>query len=428
MTPEQKPLSCDVMVIGSGLAGMAASLFATQRQLEVAQAGLPGELPFASGLLDLLAVHPIEEKRLWENPWEALVQLQQDLPDHPYAKMAPDVIKTALDDFMQLIGQAGIAYHSEPDSNQTVITGAGTVKPTWAIPQSMVAGVNALKKKQPTLLLDIKGLKGFSARQIVENLKSRWPNLQHATIFFPDTSGEIYAEAMARGLEAPQIRAALAQTILPHLKGITAVGLPAMLGINNSSKVIDDLEEKLAVRLFEIPTMPPSVTGIRMREALMQATRAQGVTTYNQKVKSVKKNAQDFFELTLESGVTVAAKSVILAAGRFLGGGLHATRTEVIEPLLNLPVSQPATRTEWHHKAAFSSDGHPLQTAGIKTDTDFRPIQTDGTPIHQNMAVAGTILAGHQWTRQKCGAGISISSAWVAAKTIADALNPGKNE
>lgn len=426
MTPERTPLSCDVMIIGCGLAGMAASLFATQRQLEVAQAGLPGELPFSSGLLDLLAVHPIEEKRLWENPWEALSRLQQDLPDHPYAKMSPDVIKTALNDFIQIIDQAGIAYHSEPATNQIVITAAGTLKPTWAAPQSMLAGVDALEEKQPTLLLDIKGLKGFSARQIVQNLKSHWPELQHATITFPNSSGEIYAETMARSLEAPQIRAALAEAILPHLKGITAVGLPAMLGINNSSKVIGDLEEKLSVRLFEIPTMPPSVTGIRMREALMQATRAQGIATYNQKVKSVKKNAQDFFELTLESNVTISAKSVILAAGRFLGGGLHATRTEVTEPLFNLPVSQPSGRTEWHRKAAFSSDGHPLQTAGIKTDTDFRPIQTDGTPIYENMAVAGTMLAGHQWTRQKCGAGISISSAWVAAKTIADQLATGK--
>ncbi len=414
------------MVIGCGLAGMAASLFATQRQLEVAQAGLPGELPFASGLLDLLAVHPISEKRLWKNPWEALSQLQQDLPDHPYAKMAPEVIKTALDNFIQLIGQAGIAYHSEPDTNQTVITAAGTLKPTWAVPQSMLTGVNAFKKQQPTLLLDIKGLKGFSARQIAQNLKSRWPELKHATITFPDTSGEIYAEAMARSLEAPQTRTALAETILPYLTGMSAVGLPAILGVNNTPKVIADLEQKLAVRLFEIPTMPPSVTGIRMREALMRATQTQGVTTYNQKIKSAKKSSHGFFELTLESGVTVTAKSVILAAGRFLGGGLHATRTEVTEPLFNLPVSQPTSRTEWHHKAAFSSDGHPLQTAGIKTDSDFRPIRADGTPLHQNMAVAGTILAGHQWTRQKCGAGISISSAWIAAKTIADQLATDK--
>jgi glycerol-3-phosphate dehydrogenase subunit B len=52
-----EPLKCDLCIIGSGLAGMAATLFAATRGLSVVQAGHTGEIVFASGLLDLLGVH-----------------------------------------------------------------------------------------------------------------------------------------------------------------------------------------------------------------------------------------------------------------------------------------------------------------------------------------------------------------------------------
>ncbi len=52
-------IKCDVLVIGTGLAGMAATLFAAARGLSVVQAGHTGEIIFASGLLDLLGVYPV---------------------------------------------------------------------------------------------------------------------------------------------------------------------------------------------------------------------------------------------------------------------------------------------------------------------------------------------------------------------------------
>ncbi len=54
-----KPLKCDLCIIGTGLAGMAATLFAATRGLSVVQAGHTGEIIFASGWLDLLGVHPV---------------------------------------------------------------------------------------------------------------------------------------------------------------------------------------------------------------------------------------------------------------------------------------------------------------------------------------------------------------------------------
>ena len=59
--PEDK--TYDVCIIGAGLAGLAATLFAANRGLTCVEVGQIGEINFASGLLDLLGVHPVDEKR-----------------------------------------------------------------------------------------------------------------------------------------------------------------------------------------------------------------------------------------------------------------------------------------------------------------------------------------------------------------------------
>ncbi|MGD8722925.1 MAG: FAD-binding protein, partial [Desulfobacterales bacterium] len=93
--PDLKTIECDLCVIGSGLAGMAAALFAASRGLRVTQMGHTGEIIFASGLLDLLGVHPVVEKRAWSDPWAALDALVRDLPEHPYARLKKSDIKAA---------------------------------------------------------------------------------------------------------------------------------------------------------------------------------------------------------------------------------------------------------------------------------------------------------------------------------------------
>lgn len=68
----------DLAVIGTGMAGAAAAVFAASRGLTVAQVGETGEIIFASGYLDLLGVHPPENGRILNDPWAGLAQLARD--------------------------------------------------------------------------------------------------------------------------------------------------------------------------------------------------------------------------------------------------------------------------------------------------------------------------------------------------------------
>ena len=95
MKPSLPEKSCDLMIIGTGMAGMAAAIAAANQQIDTVQVGMTGELSFASGLLDLMPVHPIKEGRIWDNPWKAIRCLAKDQPKHPYVFISKNDMQAA---------------------------------------------------------------------------------------------------------------------------------------------------------------------------------------------------------------------------------------------------------------------------------------------------------------------------------------------
>ncbi len=411
-------IKCDLMVIGSGLAGMAASLFAANRDIDILQVGSASELVFSTGLIDLLGVHPIESGHVWDDPWAGIRQLILDIPMHPYSRLRAASIRDALEEFIAFMEKSGHAYVMHPNRNARVITPVGTVKTTYAVPETMIKGVDALRNQTPTLMVDFHGLKGYSARQIVETLGPGWPTLRAAKIAFHGMSGELYGEHMARALENGDVRKRLARAIKDHLVDAQAVALPAVLGVNRTHEVLSDLESALGLPLFEIPTIAPGVTGLRLREALEQHLPSMGVRSlYSNKVTAVEMTGDASFRLQVGSDMrssVVSARAVILASGRFLGKGLHAEQRGVRESIFDLPVHQPSHRDQWHQKDLLHRSGHLINQAGLMIDDHFRPVDEKGQLIHPNLYTAGSILAHQDWIRQKCGSGLAISSAYGA--------------
>ena len=412
----------DLVVIGTGMAGMAASLFAARRGMDIAQIGIAGQINFASGLVDLLGVHPVGANRFRSNPWAAIDELVTDEPDHPYAKLTPVQIRSALDIFFEFTASVDLPYTHLANTNQTVLTPVGTRKATYAAPMSMATGARIMAEKRPCLIVDFKGLKGFSAAQIVNQVRDRWANIRAARISIPDTEGELNTEQFARSLESEQNRRQLADAIKPCIKGETAVGLPAILGVHRTSRIIDDLERWLGIEIFEIPTMLPAVTGLRLKESIETGLRTLGVQSfYQHKVSRAVQRADGSWLLTIDEGPEsrkMGSKWVVLASGRFLGNGLHADRRGICETLFDLPVKQPENRSHWHQKDLLNLKGHPINRAGLAIDRLFRPVGRDGRPVHINLFAAGSILADQDWVRQKCGSGLAIATAYGAIEGV----------
>ena len=419
-----KTIECDLCVIGSGLAGMAAALFAAARGLRVAQMGHTGEIIFASGLLDLLGVHPVAEKRAWSDPWAAIDALVGEMPQHPYARLKKADIKAAFDEILAFLEETGLTYHRIGDRNTGVLTSLGTIKSTYAVPHTMWQGASALEKKPACLIVDIRGLKGFSARQIVAALNGAWPNLRSERISFPDSDhlNEVYTEHMANALLLQHNREKFAKVVSPLVNKSKIVGLPAILGLYRTHEVISHLEELIGVPIFEIPTIPPSVPGLRLKEAFERGLRAKNVQYFSlTKALEVRQVSDNRFKTQIgRDGVEhiVDSGGVILASGRFIGGGLFADRTHIRETIFGLPVFQPASRHNWHHRDFLDVRGHSINLAGLEIDDSFRPLNDSGDPAFETLFAAGSILAHNDWKRLKCGAGLAIATAFGAVNSF----------
>ena len=429
---DQKEIECELMIIGTGMAGMAAALFAARQGIDVVQVGLRGEMGFASGLLDLLGVHPVADGTRIQDPWRAIEDLRRDEPLHPYALLEIEAIREAFHDVLDFLAASDYPHFIHARLNQTVVTPVGTLKTTFAVPHTMRHGSWALSGQVPCLLPDFEGLKGYSARQIAGGLAERWPALRAVRIRFPNATGELYAEHMARSLDAAAIREKLVDAIRPHLGNTAAVGLPAVLGMYRTGQVMADLQQGLGVPVFEIPTMVPGVTGLRLREIFEQRLPEMGVRPFYQhrvlKAAPLPDGRWQFDAGSDRVTCRITAPSAIVCSGRFFGKGLHADRQGIRETIFNLPVAQPKDRTVWHHKDLLHPAGHPINRFGLSVDNRFRPLDNDGKPCYPNLFAAGSILAHQDWIRQKCGSGLAIATAYGAVRACTRLLQRKKQD
>lgn len=418
----------DVAVVGRGLAGMAAAMFAAGRGLSVVQVGMTGELVFASGLLDVLGVHPVTAGRMWDDPWEAIRALVRDEPAHPYARIAPVEITEAVARFAAWCGRQGLAYRWEEGRNVRLITSMGTVKNTYAVPESMWPGVEAFSGRRPTLVVGFEGLREFSARQTAAVLQDRWPSIRAVQVPFPEDVARkemIPGEILAQSFESPRVQERLAESLAVHIRDAEFVGFPALLGMGFVSRVKAWLEERLGVEVFEIPTPPVSVPGLRLQEACVRGLRSMGVRTIPQRRVTATKHGARGFRLKLDppgERRSIAARAVVLATGRFWGRGLWAGREGIHESVFDLPVYQPASRDEWHRQGFLTPAGHPIHRCGLRVDRRFRPVDAEDRPAFETLFAVGSILAHQDWMRMKCGGGLAVSTALAAVEACARTL------
>ena len=420
--PKKETIRCEMLVIGAGMAGMAAALFAANRNISTIQVGIPGEILYASGLIDLLGVYPMEKRRLWRDPWKAISAVKNNLPNHPYARISADNIRKALGECLAALKAAGLPYRHYKFRNADVLTPMGMIKRTYAIPESMWNGVITWGRKRSCLLIDFEGLKGFSVRQIQSVLKDKWPELKTARIDLPGWQNEIYTERLAQTLELATHRDRLVDAVVPLAKGVKALGFPAIFGINDTVEVMADLQKKIGLPIFEIPTLPPAIAGLRLKNAFAQILPSLGVRTlYQRLVSQAKLRKSGHFTFRLEDNqkeLVIDTQAVILATGRFIGQGLVADRKRIREALFDLPVSQPNNRRLWHQRSLLDPTGHAINKAGLEVNDNFQPLGTTGRPVYENLYAVGSILAHADWIRMKCGSGIAIASAYAAVNAF----------
>ncbi len=399
----------DIIIIGMGLSGLLAAKTAVEMGKKVLLVGKGlGTLSLFSNTIDVLGILPQTERMK-----DGLPHWIEDHPEHPYGKVGLEKILEALSSFNSFFPPP-YAFQSRNETNSLIPTGAGTLRPTYLIPSTMMKGITL--KEKAALIVGFKGYKDFYVQRMADSFKCRG-----ITLSLPETHhAEITAAALARSMEQPPFREIVGKEIKKQIKDENLIGFPAVLGMNDPMGVRKDLEKRIGASIFEIPVLPPSIPGMRVfnrfKARLVQkgATLLQGYPVSKALLRGKRCDGIEVFHPPVVR--SYSADRYILATGRFIGGGLKADRDRISEPLFGLPALQPPSRQEWFQRAFFNDQPHPIHQTGIVVDSSFRPVDEKGELVLENIWVAGTLLAHHNCIDEKSREGIEIATGYMAAK------------
>ena len=186
-----------------------------------------------------------------------------------------------------------------------------------------------------------------------------------------------------------------------------------------------ELQDGLGAPVFEIPTLPPSVPGIRLFDSLKDRLRRAGgrLIIGGAVTEAVSEDGRVEAVIQEASGRSVAYRAgwFVLATGGFASGGLRMdSRGEVAESIFGLPLSGIPPRDEQRFLPTYFGD-HPMGAAGVAVDDHLRPVDGEGHVVYENLFAAGATLAGAIPWKEKSGDGISLSTGYRAAASILEA-------
>jgi glycerol-3-phosphate dehydrogenase subunit B len=264
-----------------------------------------------------------------------------------------------------------------------------------------VVGLRALKDVHAPLLADNLGRAGIQARAGELDL-------------VPERPADVNSLGFARAFDDPAFRAEVAGQLAARLGAEERVAFPAVLGIDGGDAAWRELQDRLAHPVFEVPTLPPSVPGMRVFARLRERLRrAGGRVILNAVVVGAERAGDRVVSLRVRVGlreVVYVAHWVVLATGGWASGGLELdSRWRAREVALGLPVAGVPSGERF--KPGYF-DEHPMAGAGVAADRWLRP---DGV---ENVLVVGATLGGARPWREKSGDGISLATGHRAADLI----------
>jgi glycerol-3-phosphate dehydrogenase subunit B len=407
-------LHYDAVVVGAGVAGLtaAARLAESGARVCVVAMGV-GSTHLAAATVDVLGYGPDRV----EAPGRALPDFVAAHPDHPYALVGVESIGRALDWFRKRVErgpQQGYRYVGDLERNHLLPTAVGAARPSALVPETMVAG--ELTDTRPVCVVGLRPLRDFHASLCAANIARLGIETRAVELRLDMDRPDENALGLARRFDDAGFRRAFADQLAPRLQGDDRVALPAVLGLRDPHGAWRDLEGRLGRPVFEVPTPPPSVPGMRLFDALRAAVRtAGGRLVMGARVVGAQRDGSRVTALRADTSgrdTTYAGRWVVLATGGFASGALTLGSDWVVrETVLGLPVrGTPPPGSPRFVPDYFGEQ--PMSRVGVAVDARQR---ADGV---ENVLVAGAALPGAEPWREGSGEGISLASGHRAAELV----------
>ena len=402
----------DVVVIGAGLAGLTAAVRLAEggaRVLVLAK-GI-GATHLSPTTIDVLGYAPDRVDR----PRDALGGLPEG---HPYSLVGSEAVAASVEWLKARVAGGSLspyAYRGSLEENMLLPTALGVPRPSAVVPETMAGG--DLRRSDPLFVVGFRGLKDFHPALLAEMLGRTGRTARSAELdLVPEGRADVNSLGYARAFDDPSFRAEVTAQLLGRLRADERVAFPAVLGIADPHGAWSDLERRLGRPVFEVPTLPPSVPGMRLFAVLREALRrAGGRVILGSVVVGAERDGGRVGALRVRVGLREERRGcdwVVLATGGFPSGGLELdSRWAARETALGLPVAGVPAPGEPRFSPGYLDD-HPMGRAGVAVGSDLRP---EG---HENVLVAGATLAGAEPWREKSGDGISLATGHRAGELI----------
>lgn len=426
----------DSLIIGAGPAGLLAALAAHNAKrgdkVRVLATGI-GTMHISPGWIGILNTDPHPALRAplsltgrgaggEGNLSTALEHWIAEHPNHPYALTGLDALRAGVALLCDVCAKAGLKYVGDLSSNFQLPTALGAIKQAAIVPASFAAG--DIREPGAMLIAAPRGWRDFYPALCAENLARYGTEARGITFDLPQVHAssefDMTPVGLARLFDQADVRERVAAQIKPQLDGAARVGLPAILGLEHSAEAWRDLQERLGVPVFEIPTLPPSAPGIRLYNTLKQSLTRAGV--------------QILLDMTASHGIVQDGKAagvavqnvvrekvyraghVILATGGLYGGGIVTDHTGMMrEAIFGLPLHTPGELGNWFDDTFLSKREHPIHYAGVRANEHLQPLDENGRVALEGVTIAGRLLAHYNPLAEGSTEGVILATAYRAA-------------
>lgn len=415
----------DVAVIGSGLAALIATRTLQQagRQPVLIWPGL-SSIYFVYATIDVLGYADAQSVEPVERPLDGIARLIEGRPDHPYAVAGPAALSAGIDLFLSWVAEAGMPWEGSLMSNVLLPTAIGTPKPSCLVPSTLSAG--DLDRPEPIVFCGFNGYEDFVPELAAANLGRCWSRAEVGAIridpprFKP---GNLFTSIdLARSFEDAAFRHEVAARIRAQAVGLDGaggrIGLPAVMGLTHTSEVHRHFERELGHPVFEVPTLPPSVVGLRLFDRLRKHLQETGVEIiWAAPAHQAELRNHRCAQILLKSAGrerALEATAYVLALEDTVDGAMRAGVETIEDPFFHQTLDRVKMPLERTAESIFQPQ--PFARAGYAVNSSLQPLDRAGGPLADNVYVAGGAIAGYDPVGTKSRGGLAIATGYRAAR------------
>lgn len=433
------------LVIGGGIAGTVAALVSAQGGESVVMVGQkPGGTAQWSGVADVFGSvqrDPATGEAI-TGEGERLASLLQRRRRHPYGVLG---MRTAAEVEVywgraaQLLG--GLV---EVSRRGWCVTGLGM--PRWAdgaspvVAPGVVAPANAAGDAiGETVFVGLEGFSGLDAMQAAATYNALGKSIGRArgvclslgvgvgawdeepsaiARWIEGMSGEAFVERFKATITQTQSAQAQTRWLFPAVLGRDLATAQGLLGALSAALLASGISGRVA----ELPGMDRSLHGWRLHVGLQEKLAQVGNIERIGKNVEALREVSGHVEVVLRGGDVLQAERVLLATGRFVGGGLPRSGPWR-EPLTGAPLyldGQPIGDAGGSTSRLLSAnflDDHPLMRVGVGVSPEGRILDAHGQALSPFIYAVGSMLEGTSH-----GDGCAMGVAVCTALRVTDAL------